>query len=138
MQATLTAFNWLQMHVYLTPWNGGLTGSDPDGDPITFAFLTTPNKGTLTSTDTTTGAFTYEPNAGQSGTDSFQFEVSDGLATSNVATVTVTFNAAPVTSNALIDALEDQPVNGTLQASDAEIHSLLFSIVSAPTKGAST
>ena len=104
--------------------------------PITFAFLTTPNKGTLTSTDTTIGAFTYEPNAGQSGTDSFQFEVSDGLATSHVATVTVTFNAAPVTSNALIDALEDQPVNGTLQASDAEIHSLLFSIVSAPTKGA--
>lgn len=40
----------------------------------------------------------------------------------------MTFNAAPVTSNALIDALEDQPVNGTLQASDAENDSLLFSI----------
>src|SRR5205823_13581070 len=42
--------------------------------------------------DAATGAFTYVPAAGFSGADSFTFEASDGLASSNVATVSLTVN----------------------------------------------
>jgi hypothetical protein len=132
---TATDISQTISNVDLTPWDGALSASDPDGDPITYTFLSSPSKGTLTSTDTATGTFTYEPNAGQSGTDSFQFEVSDGFATSTAATVTVIFNAAPAAMNASLDALEAQSTNGTLQASDAENDALIFSIISAPNKG---
>ena len=59
-------------------------------------------KGTATLTNTATGAFTYTPKPNANGTDSFTFQVNDGKADSNVATVTVTIdpvNDAPVASN---------------------------------------
>ncbi|HEX4151940.1 MAG TPA: Ig-like domain-containing protein, partial [Steroidobacteraceae bacterium] len=47
-----------------------------------------------------TGAITYKPVSGFSGTDSFQYNVQDNLsAQSNTATVTVTIQPAPVAVN---------------------------------------
>ena len=52
------------------------------------------SKGVATVTDAATGAFTYLPNAGATGADSFTFQASDGSLTSNAATIAVTI-AAP-------------------------------------------
>ncbi|CAN5714521.1 hypothetical protein BH10ACT1_BH10ACT1_05540 [soil metagenome] len=41
------------------------------------------------------GSFTYTPNAGATGTDSFTYRASDGYATSAVATVVLTIGADP-------------------------------------------
>ena len=74
-----------------------LTGSDPDDDPLTFALVIGPAHGTLSGT---TPTLTYTPDAGFSGDDSFTFTASDGQATSDPATVTITVEppAPPRTS----------------------------------------
>lgn len=58
--------------------------------PLTFAIVTQPVHGTITSFDSTTGAYTYVPSPGYIGTDSFQFQVTDGNGcVSNIGTITV-------------------------------------------------
>jgi adhesin/invasin len=67
--------------------------TDPDGDNLTAQLVPGPDvqNGTLTLNDDD-GSFTYTPEPGFSGTDTFEYEAFDGQATSNVATVTITVN----------------------------------------------
>ena len=74
------------------PFNITLTGSDPDDDPLTFAITDPPDDGTLDDTDLP--VVVYRPVAGFTGTDTFQFTVSDGTNTSAPATVTIGVGAA--------------------------------------------
>jgi len=73
-----------------TPVSSALPASDPDGSPLSFSIVTNGTKGSAAITNAATGAFSYTPNAGATGTDSFSFKVSDGQLESNVATVTIT------------------------------------------------
>jgi len=68
-----------------------LTGSDLDGDALTFTVLGLPTHGSLTGTPPN---LTYVPLVGYSGTDSFTFKASDGQADSGAATVSITVRAA--------------------------------------------
>ncbi len=70
-----------------TPRSITLTGSDPDGDPLSFAIGTPPAHGTLTGTPPNV---TYTPAADYTGPDSFTFTVNDGTVTSAPATVSIT------------------------------------------------
>lgn len=63
-----------------------LTGSSPEGRPITFQLLTQPTKGTLGGAAPN---LTYTPAVNQAGTDSFTFKVNDGVDNSGVATVSL-------------------------------------------------
>lgn len=72
--------------------SGTLSASDPDGDPLTFSIVSAPGNGTVSITNTATGAFTYTPNSGFTGNDSFTFKANDGQSDSNVATESVTVN----------------------------------------------
>jgi hypothetical protein len=67
-----------------------LTGSDPDGDTLTFAIATGPTSGTLSGTLDGDELVTYTPNAGFTGADSFTFTVNDGTQDSAPATVSIT------------------------------------------------
>jgi hypothetical protein len=63
--------------------------SDPENNPITAQLVTAPANGTLNLNPD--GSFSYQPNTGFSGADSFTYRASDGLATSvNNATVSIT------------------------------------------------
>ena len=62
--------------------------TDANGDPLTAVLFSNPANGTLALN--AKGAFTYTPNAGYIGTDTFTYQASDGKAQSNVATVTIT------------------------------------------------
>jgi hypothetical protein len=62
--------------------------SDPDGDTITAALVTPTTNGTVVLASD--GSFTYTPNAGFTGTDSFTYVAWDAVSVSNVATVTIT------------------------------------------------
>lgn len=76
-----------------TPITGVLSAVDSDGDALTFQVVLQPLHGTVTITNTSTGAFTYMPAAGFNGQDTFTFNASDGQSTSNMATETIVVNA---------------------------------------------
>lgn len=70
--------------------------------PLTFSIVTQPTHGTITSFNPATGAFTYTPNVGYVGPDSFQFQVTDSsvlVCTSNIGTIALTINncCTPIT-----------------------------------------
>jgi len=73
-----------------------LTGSDVDGDLLTFAVLTPPEHGTLSGT---APDLVYSPDTGYFGPDSFTFVARDGTSDSAPATVQITvtqFDNPPV------------------------------------------
>jgi Bacterial Ig domain len=75
-----------------TAVNGTLSASG--SGTLSFAIVANPAHGTVTITNVNTGAFTYTPVSGYSGSDSFTFDASNSGGTSNVATESVTVNAA--------------------------------------------
>jgi PKD repeat protein len=73
-----------------------LTADDPDGQALTFSIVAAPQHGTLTGTAPN---LLYTPELNYHGPDSFDFTVSDGLAVSAPATVSInvlSVNDAPV------------------------------------------
>src|SRR4029079_17589052 len=64
-----------------------LTGSNDDGDPLTFNIAAQPARGTLSGPPPNV---TYTPAPPTFGTDSFTFTVADGSIVSNPATVSIT------------------------------------------------
>ena len=79
-----------------SPVNGTLIATDPNSDPLTFSIVANGALGTAVIIDVVTGAFVYTPNPGATGEDHFTFQASDGVAASNIATVVVTIEAAPL------------------------------------------
>jgi hypothetical protein len=78
-----------------TAVNGTLSASDTDGDSLTFAVVANPAHGTVTIVNAATGAFTYTPASGFTGSDSFTFHATDSASqVSNTATESVTVNSA--------------------------------------------
>jgi hypothetical protein len=71
---------------------GTLVASDIDSAALIYAVGINGSKGTAVVTDAATGAYTYTANAGTSGLDTFNFMASDGVLTSNEATVTITIS----------------------------------------------
>jgi len=71
--------------------------SDTDGtlDPTTLTLTSSPLSGTVTRIDPATGAITYAPNAGFSGTDTFIYQVCDNDVLCDTATVTITVTTPP-------------------------------------------
>ncbi|MDR0577324.1 MAG: cadherin-like domain-containing protein, partial [Candidatus Accumulibacter sp.] len=60
---------------------------DPDGDTLTVIILTAPRHGKLVANPD--GTYTYIPDEGYLGEDSFTYKVNDGKLDSNIATVTL-------------------------------------------------
>ena len=69
-----------------------MTGSDADGDDLTFSVVSAPVNGTYDGT-------TYTPNTGWFGVDSFTYVANDGELDSEIATVTINVILITVTLN---------------------------------------
>jgi hypothetical protein len=70
--------------------------NDPDGDPISAVLVSGVSNGTLNlSID---GSFTYDPDSGFSGSDSFTYRADDGALQSNDAVVVIGVTAANAVS----------------------------------------
>src|SRR5699024_401331 len=79
------------------------------------------------------------PDAGYAGADDFRFQVNDGYADSNDATVVVNVaNQPPVASDGTLTTDKNVAAKGTLEASDADGDPLGYSIVVPPGHGAIT
>ncbi|MEM9531449.1 MAG: Ig-like domain-containing protein, partial [Pseudomonadota bacterium] len=112
-----------------------VSASDGDGDTLTYSVTTPPASGTLNGTGPN---YTYTPNAGFSGTDSFVFEASDGTLISNAATFTITVVSTtqpPIASDGTVTLDEDSSAAFVLNASDPNNDPLTYTILTAPTQG---
>ena len=69
-----------------------LTGTDPEGDTITFSIVGQPSKGSVSLSGSTA---TYTPNPSASGSDTFTYKANDGEYDSNIGTVSITLPDAP-------------------------------------------
>jgi VCBS repeat-containing protein len=80
----------------ISPQNGYLDNDyDADGDPMEVTLLSSPSHGRLTPHEE--GAFVYEPDPSYFGPDSFTYQLNDGLADSEVATVHISIiDTAPL------------------------------------------
>ncbi len=72
-----------------------VTGYDANGDALIFSIVTQPSQGTLTQFDSASGRVTYSPSSQFAGNDTFTFSVTDGVAASDPATVTVSGPPSP-------------------------------------------
>jgi len=104
-----------------TAKSGTLVATDIDSLTLTYSIVTGPTKGTLTSFNAATGAYTYTPGANYNGSDSFTFKANDGTVDSNVATVSITVtpvNDAPTAGNDSDTVAEDGSVTTNVVAND--------------------
>jgi hypothetical protein len=67
--------------------------NDPDGDPLTAVLESVPDDGSVTLN--ADGSFTYTPDSGFFGTDTFSYEIDDGQGGTDTAVVTITVNETP-------------------------------------------
>lgn len=93
--------------VSLTQSGSGVLGNDTDIDStvLTATVSSQPGQGSVVLNPA--GSFTYTPNPGFSGTDTFTYTVSDGLLSSAPVTVTIVLNARPVQTADSYAATED-------------------------------
>jgi hypothetical protein len=84
-----------------TPRAITLTGSDADGDTLTYSIVAGPSHGVLTGTPP---GVTYIPASGYLGADSFTFKVNDGKVDSAPATISINVIAPPPPPSTLLVA----------------------------------
>ncbi len=112
-----------------------LSGSDVDGDALTYAVVNGPSHGTLGGT---APALTYTPAANYSGSDGFTFSVDDGQAAPAEAVVSITVtpvNDAPMADALAVTAAEDTAFVITLTGSDVDGNALSFAAQTQPSHG---
>ena len=112
-----------------------LTGSDADGDPLTFTIVSPPSNGALSFfiPQPSSLQVTFTPNGDFFGVDTFDFVVNDGIVDSAPASVTITINPVNDAPIALDDSTETSVLaNDT----DAENDPLTAILVAAPVNGA--
>jgi len=118
----------------------GVLGNDSGTGPLTAALVigSGPANGTLTLN--ANGSFTYTPNAGFSGIDSFQYTANNGGGASAAATVTINVvsNTAPVANDQAVTTNEDTAVPIILTANDAEGDPLTYNVIAPPGNGTLT
>ena len=102
-----------------------LDAADVDGDTLSYLVLTQPTHGTLSGT---VPNLIYSPDPNYNGTDSFTYQVNDGLLDSNTATVSLTITAindAPTASDVSVTTDEDTAVSVMLDAADVDGDTLI-------------
>ncbi|MBI2513200.1 MAG: tandem-95 repeat protein, partial [Opitutae bacterium] len=115
-----------------------LTGSDVDGDPLTFVVTSQPAHGVLSGAAPN---LIYAPAANYHGVDNFRFVASDGSATSPETTAEVTItpvNDAPVATPAVYETTTGQPLSLVLAGTDVDGDALAFTALTPPTRGTLT
>jgi hypothetical protein len=108
-----------------------VSGTDSDGDALTFTATPLPTNATLTPINSTSASFSFSPNYTQAGSYPVLFVVSDGsLADSELVTITVNnANQAPVLAAIGAKSInEGATLSFGLSATDGDGQALTFSI----------
>lgn len=109
---------------FILPANGVL-GNDSDvdnpaqGQVLTLSKMTNPLKGTVALN--ANGGLTYTPAFNQSGADSFTYKLNDGIANSNIATVSFDIvNTAPVAVDDSVAVSRNRSLSIAVLANDTD------------------
>lgn len=114
---------------------GQLIAADGEGDPLVYSVSAQGSKG-LASVDAGSGKVIYVANRGASGIDTFEISVSDGFnVVKTTVVVTIQANSAPASSGLNLSTKQGDPVNGSIDASDADGDALSFTLTRAPSNG---
>ncbi len=108
-------------------FNSWTSGYDEDNDAVAFTLAAAASNGEVSLASD--GSYTYTPNPGYVGPDSFDFCVSDGF-DSATATVSIdVFNVStPVADDAGEFLLHDRPFLSAVTGSDVDLDPLFFSL----------
>ncbi|MGH1429411.1 MAG: Ig-like domain-containing protein, partial [Arenicella sp.] len=112
-----------------------LTGTDPEGEALSYVVQTQPLNGSLSGTAPN---LVYTPSAGFNGSDSLTFIVNDGSLDSVAATVSITVlsvNDVPIANAQNITTFENAAVTIQLTGSDPEGSALNYDIQTVPANG---
>lgn len=122
-----------------TPISGNVTDNDTDvdGDDLTVTLVTDVTNGTLVLNSD--GSFTYTPDPGFLGTDSFIYELCDpsGLCDEAIVIINVIENVAPVAVDDAFTVNEDEVLSGSVADNDSDINGddLTYTVLDDPTNG---
>jgi hypothetical protein len=110
------SYSMLQSAGSLTVNAPGVLGNDTDadGNALTSVLVSGPSDGTLVLN--ADGSFTYTPDSGFAGPDSFTYKANDGTADSNVATVKI------YVTNGILDCGTNNTANATGPGDLADVH----------------
>ncbi len=130
-------------NIPLTVPAAGVLANDTDAqsNPLIAKLKVGPANGSINLN--ANGGFTYTPNTGYTGSDSFTYQANDGSFDSNIATVTITVlavNSAPVALDdsytVNLNTLLEIPASGVLMNdSDAQSDPLTVVLGTGPTNG---
>jgi hypothetical protein len=120
-----------------------LSGSDPDGDFLSYTVINRPANGTLSGSAPN---MNYRPNQGFVGTNTLTFVVDDGFVQSAVATITIRVlpagNQAPTATGKTLSLQKVgaayAPLVVTLSGTDPNNNPLTYQVTSQPTFGTLT
>ena len=121
-----------------TPLNASVAANDITLPGSSYSVTALPTNGALTL-NTATGGYTYTPNAGYSGTDTFTYSVC--LPAPNAAlcaSATVTVTVAPRAVNDTGATPANTPLNASVAANDFTLPGSSYSVTALPTNGTLT
>lgn len=94
-----------------------LTASDADGDPLSFVVVGPPSHGSLAGSPP---ELVYTPSSGYWGPDSFTFKANDGLADSDLATVSISVLAVDSDADGVPDYADNCPQTPNPDQADSD------------------
>jgi hypothetical protein len=113
-----------------------VVATDADDDQLTYTIVSLPQNGTLVGDGP---SYTYQPDEGFVGQDSFEFIASDGSANSEVASVNINVNPLennpPIAFDLQLESIESTSISLTVIATDPDNDPLFYSVVEAPING---
>ena len=107
-----------------------LNATDADGDGLIYTTVLQPRNG-IVKVDSN-GTYTYIPNRGFVGNESFTYRANDLYGDSNTATVNITvhpFNHPPISSNMMFDIETNTNLTGQLKATDQDGDPITYTLL---------
>ena len=115
---------------------GTFNATDADGDKLIYSTVQQASNGLVKVNSN--GTYTYTPNNGFVGNDSFTYKSNDGYGNSNIATVNVVvhpFNHPPVSTDMVFDIETNTNLTGQLKATDQDGDPITYNILNTTSHG---